>query len=478
MSGDPYDQPGSNFSFVILSPQDISEWIASYEVSVSVEELAKPTPQTVETVYTLLIELYKNVTTEDQENMKLKMLEHQENQVSTCLNSNPPFFFTLFLFTPKYSTRMAEIANVSLTFQDLTRPEPRRTIRIVSGLINLVKFRQSQMPEVLDLKSANEQSFERRDRAVWEKAQAEGRLKDYKAERAAEQPEVDQLKEKILAIKNELPGLQKGYQKANEARTALKKEQLALVQRVQKLNEMIIAKSERNDELRARLVDDPELFQKNIREATEALNNIRQLVAAEEAKSRDLKTRLDWLGSVETVSTGPKHRIEAGVLTTGQDVALAAEVSRTVVAERARWTEADKALREIELDLNKRVIDHREMSTKRDHLSRQLEHTTEKYTRAQRHGEESRVQAEATAQQLREAYDQGLKERSATSEKAEEVRRIVAEVEAQIIGYVAEEERLLNEMITTYSTFRDRTEHYIDNLTKRLSLRTAGQHPS
>lgn len=64
---------------------------------------------------------------------------------------------------------------------------------------------------------------------------------------------------------------------------------------------MIIAKSERNDELRARLVDDPELFQRNIREATESLNNIRALVAAEEVKSRDLKTRLDWLGSVETV---------------------------------------------------------------------------------------------------------------------------------------------------------------------------------
>ncbi|KAF8710839.1 Nuf2 family, partial [Rhizoctonia solani] len=448
MSGDPYDQPGSNFSFVILSPQDISEWIASYDVSISVEELAKPTPQTVEMVYTVLIELYKNISTEDQENTKLRMLEHQENQVSVVIDSGYG------------NTRMAEIANVSLTFQDLTRPEPRRTIRIISGLINLVKFRQSQMPEVTDLKTTSEQSFERRERAKWERAQAEGRLKEYKDERAAEQPEVDQLRDRILEIKNELPGLQKGYQKANEARTALKKEQLALVQRVQKLNEMIIAKSERNDELRARLVDDPELFQKNIREATESLNNIRQLVATEEAKSRDLKTRLDWLGSVET------------------DVALATEVSKTVVAERARWTEADKALREIELDLNKRVIDHREMSTKRDHLSRQLEHTTEKYTRAQRHGEESRIQAEATAQQLREAYDQGLKERSATSEKAEEVRRMVAEVEAQIIGYVAEEERLLNEMITTYSTFRDRTEHYIDNLTKRLSLRTAGQQAS
>ncbi|QRW27707.1 kinetochore protein NUF2 [Rhizoctonia solani] len=447
MSGDPYDQPGSNFSFVILSPQDISEWIASYDVSISVEELAKPTPQTVEMVYTVLIELYKNISTEDQENTKLRMLEHQENQE---LYGDIFYFHILY----HHLTRMAEIANVSLTFQDLTRPEPRRTIRIISGLINLV----------------NEQSFERRERAKWERAQAEGRLKSTselevayfllalspvdqggcvgRDERASEQPEVDQLRDRILEVKNELPGLQKGYQKANEARTALKKEQLALVQRVQKLNEMIIAKSERNDELRARLVDDPELFQKNIREATESLNNIRQLVATEEAKSRDLKTRLDWLGSVET------------------DVALATEVSKTVVAERARWTEADKALREIELDLNKR------------HLSRQLEHTTEKYTRAQRHGEESRVQAEATAQQLREAYDQGLKERSATSEKAEEVRRMVAEVEAQIIGYVAEEERLLNEMITTYSTFRDRTEHYIDNLTKRLSLRTAGQQAS
>ncbi|CAE6414979.1 unnamed protein product [Rhizoctonia solani] len=452
MSGDPYDQ-ASNFSFVILSPQDISEWIASYEVSISVEALTKPTQQTVGCVYTLLVELYKNISADDHENLKLKMLEQQENQ---------ELYGDTFILHILYHhlTRMSQIANVSITFQDITRPDPRRTIRIISGLINLVKFRQSQMPDVLDLKAANEESFERRDRAAWEKAQSEGRLKEYRAERANEQPEVDQLKDRITAIKNELPALQKGYQKANEARTALKKEQLALVQRVQKLNEMIIAKSERNDELRARLVDDPELFQKNIREATEALNHIRQLVATEETKSRDLKTRLDWLGSVET------------------DVALATEVSKTVVAERARWTEAEKTLREVELELNKRVIDHREMSTKRDHLSRQLEHVTEKYTRAQRHGEESRLQAEATAQQLREAYDQGLKERSATSDKAEEVRRMVAEVEAQIIEYVAKEERLLNELIATYIALRDRGDNYIDSLTKRLSLKTVGQQPA
>lgn len=80
MSGEQHDQ-GHNFSFVILSPQDISEWIAGYEVTVSLEELSRPTAQTVEVVYTLLIELYKNITTEDQENMKVKMLEHQENHV-------------------------------------------------------------------------------------------------------------------------------------------------------------------------------------------------------------------------------------------------------------------------------------------------------------------------------------------------------------------------------------------------------------
>ncbi|CUA76931.1 hypothetical protein RSOLAG22IIIB_06394 [Rhizoctonia solani] len=113
-----------------------------------------------------------------------------------------------------------------------------------------------------------------------------------------------------------------------------------------------------------------------------------------------------------------------------------------------------------------------------EHLSRQLDHATEKFHRAQRHGDDSRLQAEATAQQLREAYDQGLKERSVTSDKAEEVRRMVAEVEAQIIEYVAKEERLLNDMLSAYSVFRDRTEHYIDNLTKRLSLKTVAQQPS
>lgn len=37
-----------------------------------------------------------------------------------------------------------------------------------------------------------------------------------------------------------------------------------------------------------------------------------------------------------------------------------------------------------------------------------------------------------TVQQLREAYDAGLKERSETSDRAEEVRRAIAEVEAQV----------------------------------------------
>ena len=82
MSGEQYDQ-AHNFSFVILSPLDISEWIASYEISISVEELAKPTPQTVETVYTLLLELYKGITTEDLENSKVQMLEQQDNPVSS-----------------------------------------------------------------------------------------------------------------------------------------------------------------------------------------------------------------------------------------------------------------------------------------------------------------------------------------------------------------------------------------------------------
>lgn len=64
---------------------------------------------------------------------------------------------------------------------------------------------------------------------------------------------------------------------------------------------MIIAKSERNEDLRARLVEDPELLQKNIKDLSDSLNNARTMLAAEETKARDLKTRFDWLGSVETV---------------------------------------------------------------------------------------------------------------------------------------------------------------------------------
>lgn len=41
-------------------------------------------------------------------------------------------------------------------------------------------------------------------------------------------------------------------------------------------------------------------------------------------------------------------------------------MSKTVVLERGRWQDAEQALNKIELELNKRAIEHREMSTKRD----------------------------------------------------------------------------------------------------------------
>lgn len=71
---------------------------------------------------------------------------------------------------------------------------------------------------------------------------------------------------------------------------------------------MIIAKSERNEDLRARLVEDPELLQKNIKDLSDSLNNARSMLAAEETKARDLKTRFDWLGSVETVCSQQLQR--------------------------------------------------------------------------------------------------------------------------------------------------------------------------
>ena len=79
-----------------------------------------------------------------------------------------------------------------------------------------------------------------------------------------------------------------------------------------------------------------------------------------------------------------------------------------------------------------------------------------------------------TVLQLREAYDAGLKERSETSDRADEVRRAIAEVEGQVSWFELKSTgvRVLTNLVRflDYRVYREageavkRNDYYVYNL--------------
>lgn len=69
----------------------------------------------------------------------------------------------------QHVTNLAKIAQVDFfTLQDLTRPDPARTRKILSALVNFAKFKQERQATVDEVAGRSEKLKERRDKLISE----------------------------------------------------------------------------------------------------------------------------------------------------------------------------------------------------------------------------------------------------------------------------------------------------------------------
>jgi hypothetical protein len=203
--------------FPILQARELVTVVGDWGISISEEDLLKPSANTVQSIYCTLLaeamgiemrylETHRDVVIEDVE-FRVRCLGYillsgwlneplclRRNTTSTHCPSRSSITTCKFsrvrtkrmaakTLTCMYdrSARLCKTAQIdSYTLQDLTRPEPGRTRKILSGLHNFMLFRQQMAPTTEKHLKRFDEAVERESQLDYELEEKKQRIKELK----------------------------------------------------------------------------------------------------------------------------------------------------------------------------------------------------------------------------------------------------------------------------------------------------------
>ncbi|EIW87189.1 hypothetical protein CONPUDRAFT_161784 [Coniophora puteana RWD-64-598 SS2] len=422
----------------------LNEW----NISVSTEQLVRPTERFVTDVYAQFLVQVTSVTNE-------ALGGAVENALAELDDPNPDLYKSAIAhnFLVQHVARFAAAARITdFSSKDMAYPDAERTRFILSAFINFVKFTEQCEPFVANLRQRAEQVVDEREAAASARAQIEGRLNALKAKRAEDEPRVDALRREnghltahLLATKETTKAISKDIE-------ALKVEKAAVLARKEGVLADTALLMDNVSRTRGRIVQSPERIRRNISSMGASAAEDRKTVAANEAKARELQTKVGVLAQIE------------------KEVRSCVEQLQTIEKEAIALDASQKELADLRDSLDYRRIERSELQMKRERAHKQLANAHEKLERAARHAEERRAAAQATLDRLKDEYDDMLRERQTNDAEIEGLRGEADEIERQMGEHLRKSEGEINELLAEYWKLRHETEVYMETLANKLNM--------
>lgn len=196
---------------------------------------------------------------------------------------------------------MMEAATVhDFHLQDLTRPHPKRFKRHMSALVNFFRFRSDRLAEFDELVLDTEELENRRLDLEEGSEQVRAALDALAAQRRDEEPQVHALRERNLALSDQLLRLKKEQGKLLAEVDALKTEKAQLVQHQTDVQHELHTVHAELHKLQARLAARPDDVRRQIAELHTQTAHERAGVRDAEAKAAALAAKLQVLAQLDT----------------------------------------------------------------------------------------------------------------------------------------------------------------------------------
>ncbi|KAH8108199.1 Nuf2 family-domain-containing protein [Cristinia sonorae] len=432
--------------FPSMSVTEIVDAFSGWGISVSHEQVLRPTADFVLGIYSACLQQVTNISHESlQEPVQIALATlDSPDMYAQALAHN----FLLF-----HLQRFAKAAKITdFSSRDISFPDPERTRSVFSAFINLVKFSEQCESFIAGLREKSAAVAEERNRVMGDLKDAERRVQTVKERLAQDEPKCAVLHAENEEITKYLISCKERQKALLEVISSLRQEKADYLARKTSANAEAEQIHEQISRTRSRIVQSPERIKRNIVTMSSAAAEDKKTVAMHETKIRDLQTRITSLLDIE------------------KNVRSCVEQLQIIEKEMISLDASKKSLADFRDQLSEKKGEVNELILKRERVNKQLSNAQEKLERAQRHAEDKRLASQQTIERLQREYEEMSVERRDNDKQVEEMRAQADEIERKMTEHLKKSEAELNQLLTEYWKLRDETDVYMETLASGLGM--------
>eukprot|EP01138_Halocafeteria_seosinensis_P014875 gb/GECG01015185.1/.p1 GENE.gb/GECG01015185.1/~~gb/GECG01015185.1/.p1 ORF type:complete len:485 (+),score=97.67 gb/GECG01015185.1/:1-1455(+) len=417
-----------SFSFPMLKNQEILACLS--EININLDDNAEQKlltaggarPETLRRVYEVLVCECLDLTMEELYQPKFEGLDALKNP-----SLHDDSVATLHFIRSMNKLLTACGVKEGFHIRDLIKPDPKRTRRNLSAIINFHKFREERLAVYAQFSEKGEELMGRRRQLEDEKGELEEELQKLKDERASEQPEVDSLQNECSDLEKRIGELNRTQAKLKSQTEELKREANEIKTQTQAEAYEVEQKQEELETCSKQIVDDPSSEKQQVWEVERAVKNARQEVhdsqkALDDIKSRNqlATTALSQMEEVIEMAKSAKekqdelnsqqtelNKIKSEYQDIETEIEQTSEMLRTVRKQHDKWESKLRNLRE-SMEVKERAAEKAASSGRRE--LNELNNAAQQAFEKRQEAEERIKEIEDSVKNARERYDEVMQE--------------------------------------------------------------------
>lgn len=338
---------------------------------------------------------------------------------------------------------------------DYAKPEFPRLRRLLSGLINLTKFREERLLHFQNLNNNSDALVERKNALEQEVASYQAQIEAHNVKVEAEAPKVQQLEEENVSLANELQGLHQRQASLQAEIRTLKTQGNDLSERSASLKVKALHEEQEVAKHQSLVVSSPERVRKEIEEQQDQLEYDREQVASMERRTRELQSRV------------------SGLETTEAEVKKVVLVMEECEREMERSKEQQQIVRDRKQAISIAESDLRRLENQENYLRRQLQSAEDRVVRIQKQMAERDSDVQSTYQRLQEDRSAAERERQAVEARLAQNEALIVSTNQKKIQLSNEFERDMETASTMYRKLEDQVVKYHRQLFASMQLARA-----
>ncbi|KAG0254730.1 kinetochore-associated Ndc80 complex subunit nuf2 [Actinomortierella ambigua] len=387
------------FHFPMLKSQAILSCMKDVEVPFTEEELARPNATKMQIVYEAMLDIAVGSAREDlflQDVEAMGLVAYPDIVVDAV---------RFYVFLDQMTNMMQKVGIPDFSSRDITKPEADRVRRVLSAVINFIKFRVERQSNFF-------QELVKMDGLIETIADGEREYEDTMAElehvrqkRKADEPKIEEQKAINHQLAAELEELKRIEVQLSRTKSEVMNERIQLQQRSKSLDEALAMSKAEFNALKAEVVEVPDNLERDLEELPAKIQRAQEQHAQ---LTKRLAERQRWLGRIDRVPQDLQPITEQCQSTFGfqQEVQesrqRAFQLENDIVDKQMAVTDLKNRIEQLDLLVAKTT----ENLTKNTNTTKQRVEKLEEETAAQ---EETYLEAESVLNASRAALEEQMR---------------------------------------------------------------------